>query len=88
MGLVVFDRFFCYIYFFFFYIVHILPDPVNCPKGCGRLYSGAKRKSNLKRHLDKECGIPRKYQCLKCGKLFTRNNHLKTHNILVHKLII
>lgn len=52
-----------------------------CPN-CGRNYN---RKANLNRHMNLECGVPKKFSCRTCGKAFTRNNELTKHVLIVHK---
>ncbi|XP_050535142.1 zinc finger protein 710-like [Daktulosphaira vitifoliae] len=62
-------------------------DPVFCPNSCGRCYKGEQRRAHLKRHLDNECGVPKKYQCVICLKRFSQKWSLKKHVLLVHKII-
>lgn len=66
----------------------IIPNPVNCPNGCGRFYSGHLRKGNLNRHLNLECGVSRKFECRYCWKRFARKNELKKHCNRIHKSIL
>jgi len=64
-----------------------LPDPLYCPNKCGRCYKGLQRKGNLNRHINNECGVPRKFKCFYCGKRFTQKYHLKQHYGVIHKVI-
>lgn len=61
---------------------------VFCPKNCGRSYTGAYRKQNLKNHVLHECGVEPKFQCSFCPKRFSRKSNLKTHNLFIHKMIL
>lgn len=72
----------------FFFLVNDLPDPVFCPKQCGRYYRGPCRKGNVNRHLKHECGIIGQFPCPQCHKRFNRKDNLKTHRILVHQLLL
>lgn len=63
-------------------------DPVYCPNQCGRCYRGEQRRGHLKRHLDTECGVPKRFLCTTCFKRFSQKWSLKKHMILVHKVII
>ncbi|KAL4149025.1 hypothetical protein QTP88_003108 [Uroleucon formosanum] len=63
-------------------------DPVYCPNQCGRCYRGEQRRGHLKRHLDTECGVPKRFLCTICFKRFSQKWSLKKHMILVHKVII
>lgn len=49
--------------------------PFLCPK-CGAKYT---RRDTFKRHINYECGVPRKYKCKVCDSRFKRMNHLKRH---------
>lgn len=62
-------------------------DPVFCPNQCGRCYRGDQRRGHLKRHLDTECGVPKRFQCTICFKRFSQKWSLKKHILLVHKII-
>lgn len=62
-------------------------DPVFCPNQCGRCYRGDQRRGHLKRHLDTECGVPKRFQCIICFKRFSQKWSLKKHILLVHKII-
>lgn len=73
---------------FILFLVANLPDPVYCPKHCGRHYSGVNRKGNLTKHLKYYCGAPRQFQCSICSKKFARKYNLKTHCFCVHKLLM
>lgn len=50
---------------------------------CGRNYN---RRNNLLRHLNLECGVPKKFSCSMCSKAFARNNELKKHLLFVHSV--
>lgn len=65
-----------------------LPDPLYCPRKCGRRYNGPKRKNTLSNHLKYECGVPRKFLCSLCKKWFTRKECLKKHCLFIHKRIL
>lgn len=65
-----------------------VPDPLYCPNNCGRCYKGQYRKSNLKRHFNRECGVLKQFECHRCGKRFAHNHHLRLHCINVHGCII
>ncbi|KAE9535059.1 hypothetical protein AGLY_008351 [Aphis glycines] len=43
-------------------------DSLSCPNGCGRSYTGANRKNNLKHHLNYACGINPQFYCKFCVK--------------------
>lgn len=60
-------------------------DPTLCPNKCGRLYKGANRKYNLKRHLIYECGVNPQFKCIICQKLFRYKHSLQYHIGCVHK---
>lgn len=47
-----------------------------CSNGCGRSYKLA---SSLTRHLNLECGKPKKFWCELCPKSYTRKESLKFH---------
>lgn len=64
-----------------------LSDPAACPNYCGRVYSGAHRKFNLKKHLRFECNVAPMFLCGICSRKFSRNDNLKRHLILVHKTL-
>lgn len=74
--------------FSFFFQGTDLPNPVYCPRKCGRCYRGAKRKGNLNSHLKYECGVPKKFLCTVCSKRFALKSSLKNHYGLVHSLIL
>lgn len=61
---------------------------IHCPNGCGRSYTGFRMKTILKRHLMLECGVNPQFQCYLCKKRYTRKSSLKSHIIVVHKLLI
>lgn len=63
-------------------------DPVFCPNKCGRCYRGEQRRGHLKRHLDTECGVPKKFPCVICLKRFSQKWSLKKHRALVHKVLV
>jgi hypothetical protein len=48
----------------------------SCINGCGRTYKLA---SSLTRHLNLECGKPKKFWCELCPKAYTRKESLKFH---------
>lgn len=48
----------------------------SCVNGCGRTYKLA---SSLTRHLNLECGKPKKFWCELCPKAYTRKESLKFH---------
>jgi hypothetical protein len=48
----------------------------SCINGCGRTYKLA---SSLTRHLNLECGKPKKFWCELCPKSYTRKESLKFH---------
>lgn len=54
-----------------------------CPNKCGKNY---KHKKNMRSHYLHECGIPAHFLCIICTKNFKRNEHLKKHLLLVHKI--
>lgn len=62
-------------------------DPAICPNMCGRKYRGDKRKYHLKRHLTNECGVPKKFQCHMCFRRFAQKYNLKSHLLMVHKIV-
>lgn len=64
------------------------PNQLLCPNNCGRVYTGYYGKSNLKKHLQFECGVEPKFSCSFCQKRFSRKSSLKSHVILVHKTFI
>lgn len=47
-----------------------------------------RRKKSLKWHLDRECGLPPKYQCPQCMKYCPRKHNLMKHCLFVHKLYL
>lgn len=51
---------------------------------CSRKY---KYKPNLTAHLQKECGVTKKFQCRICSRACAQKSHLKSHMIWVHKNI-
>lgn len=61
---------------------------IYCPNHCGRSYTGAYRKKNLKNHLLFECGVEPQFQCSICRKRFSRKSNLKTHVVLIHKSLL
>lgn len=71
-------------------IVVVVSDSINekrfwCPNKCGKNY---KHKKNMRTHYLHECGFPPQFVCIMCTKIFRRNEHLKKHLLLIHKLII
>lgn len=64
------------------------PDPILCPNNCGRRYKGEQRKMLLKRHLDNECGVPKKFQCLVCFNKFSQKWNMKSHMLNKHNYIM
>jgi len=65
-----------------------LPDPVFCPRNCGRRYQGVFRRGNLNKHLTYECGGQKKFACDVCSHRFSSKCWLKTHCAVVHKLFV
>lgn len=61
---------------------------IHCPNNCGHSYTGVHCKRNLKRHLTFECGVEPQFQCYICSKRFTQKSNMKSHILLIHKLII
>lgn len=55
-----------------------------CPNDCGRSYL---KKFTLTRHLKFECGKTKQFKCSFCFKYFSHKSDLKTHTIVVHKVI-
>lgn len=55
-----------------------------CPNKCGRKY---KYKFNLNAHLRDECGVPKRFKCNICDKLFAQKRTLKSHMILLHHVV-
>lgn len=56
-----------------------------CPRNCGRKYV---QKSSVLRHLKYECGVPKKFKCIICGKDFALKENYRTHMGVRHKIII
>jgi len=63
-------------------------DSLSCPNGCGRSYTGANRKNNLKHHLNYACGINPQFYCKFCGKQFRQKRSLQYHLATIHKKYI
>lgn len=53
-----------------------------CPRNCGRSYN---HRATMNRHLKYECGVPPRFKCNVCGKMFAQKVNLNTHLISVHK---
>jgi len=51
---------------------------------CGRRY---KYKRNLFAHQKYECGVQRKFSCNYCLKKFAQKGTLRTHLVIIHKLV-
>ncbi|KAK7573705.1 hypothetical protein V9T40_010896 [Parthenolecanium corni] len=64
---------------------HMMKDFYVCPNHCGRHY---KTKHSLKRHLDYECGVPKKFKCEICKRAFSQRAHQKVHMLNVHKVLV
>lgn len=47
--------------------------------GCLKCLSSYKQKSHLKRHLNYECGVERKFTCDNCLQRFKHKSHLQVH---------
>lgn len=56
-----------------------ITDPAFCPNKCGHSYKGKSRRAHLKRHLIYECGVPKKFKCDRCFKMFSYNVGLQKH---------
>jgi len=55
-----------------------------CPNNeCGRSY---KRKSGLTQHLNYECGVEKKFQCMMCGQKYAQKSTMKSHMKKIHKI--
>lgn len=61
------------------------PNPVDCPNNCRRKFGGLRRKSNLRSHLLKECGL--KAKCPMCDKQFGHVKSLRYHMGVAHKTV-
>lgn len=62
----------------------LVKDPVPCPNNCGRRYTGAYRKQNLKKHLIYACGVNPQFHCMLCQKQLRHKRSLQHHMILIH----
>lgn len=71
---------------FYFKVSKYAPDPVYCPNNCGRCYKGVGRKASLNKHLNHECGVPKKYECPYCIKRFAYNYNRNKHCLIIHKV--
>lgn len=79
--------FFFLLFFYFFFLVNArrfsrCPLKHICPRNCGRSYN---HRATMNRHLKYECGVPPRFKCNVCGKLFAQKVNLGTHLISVHK---
>lgn len=59
-----------------------LPLKYVCPRNCGRSYN---HRATMNRHLKYECGVPPRFKCNICGKMFAQKVNLNTHLMSVHK---
>jgi len=64
------------------------PDPIYCPRNCGRRYTGTYRKITLNEHLKYVCGVPKQFECKVCFKRFARKSYLRNHCIIVHLALL
>ncbi|XP_025197595.1 longitudinals lacking protein, isoforms N/O/W/X/Y-like isoform X5 [Melanaphis sacchari] len=58
-----------------------LPLKYLCPRNCGRSYN---HRATMNRHLKYECGVPPRFKCNICGKMFAQKVNLNTHIMSVH----
>lgn len=66
---------------FDYYESSIGSDRLFCPNNCGRSY---KRKKYLSRHLKYECGVPKSFICIICGRPFARRFTMREHLRKLH----
>lgn len=71
--------------FSFVSIISDLPDPLWCPRNCGRCYSGKGWKLHLNTHVKYECGVSKQFECGLCLNQFSRKINFKNNFFLYLK---
>lgn len=75
-------------YFLFLFKVKKVCGPLYCTNNCGSYYTGRWKYASLRKHLQYECGVPKKFSCFICFKQFSRKTQLQSHCGMVHKTIL
>ena len=56
---------------------------IPCPRNCGKYIK--KDAKQIRRHLNFDCNLNRKFRCAICSRPFKRKYHLQRHYATLHK---